>query len=68
MDARTYVEANATGFFTDLKAWLAIPSISADPARRDDVRKSAEWLAARLRDTGFAVPEASAGASGEPRP
>ena len=57
MDARTYVEANATGFFTDLKAWLAIPSISADPARRDDVRKSAEWLAARLRDTGFPVTE-----------
>jgi acetylornithine deacetylase/succinyl-diaminopimelate desuccinylase-like protein len=57
MDARTYVESNATGFFTDLKAWLAIPSISADPARRDDVRKSAEWLAARLRDTGFPVTE-----------
>ncbi len=57
MDAGTYVEANATGFFTDLKAWLAIPSISADPARRDDVRKSAEWLAARLRDTGFPVTE-----------
>jgi len=57
MDARTYVQENASGFFTDLKAWLAIPSISADPARRDDVRRSAEWLAARLRDTGFPVTE-----------
>jgi acetylornithine deacetylase/succinyl-diaminopimelate desuccinylase-like protein len=57
MDARTYVEANASGFFNELKQWLAIPSISADPARRDDVRKSAEWLAARLRATGFPVAE-----------
>jgi acetylornithine deacetylase/succinyl-diaminopimelate desuccinylase-like protein len=57
MDVRTYVEANASGFFTELKEWLAIPSISADPARRDDVRKSADWLAARLRATGFPVAE-----------
>ena len=48
MDARTYVEENASAFFADLKEWLAIPSISADPARRDDVRRSAEWLADRL--------------------
>jgi acetylornithine deacetylase/succinyl-diaminopimelate desuccinylase-like protein len=57
MDARTYVEENASAFFTDLKEWLAIPSVSADPARRDDVRKSAEWLAARLSETGFPVAE-----------
>ena len=71
MDARTYVGANATGFFEDLKTWLAIPSISADPARRDDVRKSAEWLAARLRDTGFPVTEiweTRAGTSGTGQP
>ena len=30
MDARTYVEAHAGGFFADLKEWLAIPSISAE--------------------------------------
>jgi acetylornithine deacetylase/succinyl-diaminopimelate desuccinylase-like protein len=57
MDARSYVEANANRFFEDLKAWLAIPSISADPARRDDVRKSAEWLAAQLQQTGFPITE-----------
>jgi acetylornithine deacetylase/succinyl-diaminopimelate desuccinylase-like protein len=57
MDARSYVEANASGFFGALKEWLAIPSISADPARRDDVRRSAEWLAAHLRETGFPVTE-----------
>ncbi len=57
MDPRTYVEENASAFFVDLKEWLAIPSISADPARRDDVRRSAEWLAAHLRTTGFPVAE-----------
>src|ERR1700761_3792499 len=53
MDPRSYVEEHASAFFEDLKEWLAIPSISADPARRDDVRRSAEWLAAHLRATGF---------------
>jgi len=57
MDPRTYVEENASAFFVDLKEWLAIPSISADPARRDDVRRSAEWLAGQLRTTGFPVAE-----------
>lgn len=57
MDARTYIEENASAFFAELKEWLAIPSISADPARRDDVRKSAGWLAARLSATGFPVTE-----------
>jgi acetylornithine deacetylase/succinyl-diaminopimelate desuccinylase-like protein len=57
MDPRAYVEEHASAFFEDLKEWLAIPSISADPARRDDVRKSAEWLAAHLAATGFPVAE-----------
>ncbi|HYZ54367.1 MAG TPA: M20/M25/M40 family metallo-hydrolase [Streptosporangiaceae bacterium] len=57
MDARSYIEANASGFFGALKEWLAIPSVSAEPARRDDVRGSAEWLAAYLRKTGFPVTE-----------
>jgi acetylornithine deacetylase/succinyl-diaminopimelate desuccinylase-like protein len=57
MDVHDYVEANSGEFFAALKQWLAIPSISADPARRDDVRRSAGWLAARLRGTGFPVAE-----------
>jgi acetylornithine deacetylase/succinyl-diaminopimelate desuccinylase-like protein len=57
MDPRAYVEEHASAFFEELKEWLAIPSISADPARRGDVRKSAEWLAGKLSAIGFPVAE-----------
>ncbi len=45
MDVREYVEAHAAEFSAALREWLAIPSVSADPARHDDVRRSARWLA-----------------------
>ena len=57
MDARDYVEANAAGFFASLKDWLAIPSISADPAHHADVARSADWLAEHLRQAGFPTVE-----------
>ena len=57
MDVRAYVESHAREFIDDLKQWLAIPSISADPAHHGDVRRSAEWLAAHLRTIGFPVAE-----------
>ena len=57
MDVRGYIEANANEYFGALKEWLSIPAISADPARHGDVRRSAEWLVARLRATGFRTAE-----------
>ena len=57
MDVRTYVESSAPEFFATLKQWLAIPSISANPAHHPDVRRSAEWLVAHLAATGFPVAE-----------
>ncbi len=57
MDVRDYVESNAREFTGALKQWLAVPSISADPARHADVRRSAEWLAAHLGAAGFPVAE-----------
>ena len=57
MDARTHINAHAREFIDDLKQWLAIPSISADPIYRQDVRRSAEWLAAHLSSKGFPVAE-----------
>jgi acetylornithine deacetylase/succinyl-diaminopimelate desuccinylase-like protein len=56
MDVRDYIAANAAGFSQALREWLTIPSVSADPARSGDVRKSAGWLADYLRRAGF--PEA----------
>lgn len=50
---REYVEANRELLHADLDAWLRIPSISADPARAGDVRRSAEWLAGAFRRDGF---------------
>jgi hypothetical protein len=45
MDVREYIDRNAPGFFGALRVWLAIPSVSADPSRHGDMRRSAEWLA-----------------------
>jgi len=57
MDVRGYIDEHAAGFFDALRQWVAIPSISADPAHRADVRRSAEWLAGYLRRSGFPVAE-----------
>ena len=67
-EIREYVEGNAAEFFTELKDWLRIPSISGDPDRVADVRASAEWLAAKLRSIGFPTVEVweTAGGSGLP--
>ncbi|MFJ8042965.1 dipeptidase [Kitasatospora sp. NPDC096147] len=54
---RSYIDLHRAEFLSDLADWLRIPSVSADPARAGDVRRSAEWLAAKLRETGFPVVE-----------
>jgi acetylornithine deacetylase/succinyl-diaminopimelate desuccinylase-like protein len=56
-DVRGYIDAHAREFLDALKDWLRIPSISGDPQRAADVRRSAEWLAAHLRQTGFPTVE-----------
>ena len=70
MDVRDYIDSNAREFFDQLKAWLAIPSISADPGHDSDVRSSAQWLAAHLTATGFPTVEiwdtGTASAPGQP--
>jgi acetylornithine deacetylase/succinyl-diaminopimelate desuccinylase-like protein len=56
-NVRAHIDEHAGGFFAALKQWLAIPSISADPARHDDVRRSAQWLAGHLLAAGFPTAE-----------
>ena len=53
MDVRSYIDQNAADFFAALQDWLRIPSISADPARHADVRRSAQWLADQLPGPGL---------------
>ncbi len=38
-----------------LKDWLRIPSVSTDPAYKDDVRRAARWAADHLAESGFEV-------------
>ena len=54
---RAFVQKHHQSLYDDLDAWLRIPSISADPAHADDVRRSADWLVARLRAAGFPTVE-----------
>jgi len=53
-DARiAFIRANHARYLDELAAWIACPSISADPAHAGDVRASAETAAARLRAAGL---------------
>ena len=63
---RSFVESERDAFVVGLLEWLSIPSISADPTHTDDVRRSADWLAAVLRGTGFPVVELWETPSGRP--
>ena len=54
---RAYVLDHVEDLHADLDQWLRIPSVSADPGRAGDVRRSAEWLAAAFRRTGFPTVE-----------
>ncbi|MER6672519.1 dipeptidase [Streptomyces sp. NPDC000983] len=54
---RTYIEQHRAAFLDDLAAWLRIPSVSAQPDHAPDVRRSADWLAAKLTGTGFPTVE-----------
>jgi acetylornithine deacetylase/succinyl-diaminopimelate desuccinylase-like protein len=39
-------------WFDELAEFLRIPSLSADPAYRDDVLRAGEWVCARVREAG----------------
>jgi hypothetical protein len=41
MDVRDHIAASAAVFSRAPREWLAIPSVSADPAQHGDVRVSA---------------------------
>lgn len=48
-----WIDASRERALAELKEFLAIPSISAEPARRGDVQRAAEWVAGRLEAAGM---------------
>ncbi len=48
-----YAKSHAQDFRTQLHELLRIPSVSTLPQRTDDVRRTAEWLAADMRRVGI---------------
>ena len=42
----------AEAWFDELAEFLRIPSISADPAHAEDVKRAGEWVCARIREAG----------------
>ncbi|MFF1693926.1 dipeptidase [Streptomyces sp. NPDC058257] len=54
---RTFIQTHRAAFLDDLAEWLRIPSVSAQPDHGQDVRRSADWLAAQLKETGFPTVE-----------
>ncbi|MEU3556798.1 dipeptidase [Streptomyces fragilis] len=54
---QTYIEQHRASFLEELSQWLRIPSVSAQPEHAGDVRRSADWLAGALKETGFPVVE-----------
>lgn len=54
----SYLEQNRDRFLANLQAALRIPSISAQPAHRDDVKRCAEHIVDHLRAIGMTRAEA----------
>jgi acetylornithine deacetylase/succinyl-diaminopimelate desuccinylase-like protein len=48
-----FINTNRNRYVTELKSFLAIPSISALPERAGDVRRCAEWTADEMRRIGL---------------
>ncbi|HWW85068.1 MAG TPA: dipeptidase [Vicinamibacterales bacterium] len=48
-----YINLNRERYLDELKALLAIPSISALPEHKDDVKRCAEWCADEMRRIGL---------------
>ncbi|MBN6190334.1 M20/M25/M40 family metallo-hydrolase [Aneurinibacillus sp. BA2021] len=48
-----FLHANLDEIVDRLSTWVAIPSVSADPERRQEMDRSARWIAGELRDAGL---------------
>ena len=51
--ALKFAKDNRPRFLNELKELVAIPSVSADSARKPEMKRAAEWLTAKLKKLGF---------------
>jgi acetylornithine deacetylase/succinyl-diaminopimelate desuccinylase-like protein len=52
-NAHEYAQSNAKRFLDQLQDLIRIPSISTDPTRKEDVTRTAQWLAYDMDRIGF---------------
>jgi acetylornithine deacetylase/succinyl-diaminopimelate desuccinylase-like protein len=52
-DVLERIEVEKENYLEELKDYIRIPSISTDPAYRDDVRRASEFLLGKMRDAGL---------------
>ncbi len=48
-----YAHDHQPDFLNELKEFASIPSISTEPANKDDVQRAAQWLVVRLKTLGM---------------
>ena len=53
MNINDYIQVHRDRFLDELKAWLQIPSISANPDYAPQVQAAADYLALRLKEAGL---------------
>jgi acetylornithine deacetylase/succinyl-diaminopimelate desuccinylase-like protein len=56
-DLRRFVDEQMPEMLDRLSEWVRIPSVAGVPERKHHVIRSAKWLAAELRETGFPTTE-----------
>ncbi len=49
----SYLEANRERYLSELKEFIAIPSVSSQPDHAPDMRRCAEWVAGQMRAIGL---------------
>ncbi|NEQ52496.1 MAG: M20/M25/M40 family metallo-hydrolase [Leptolyngbya sp. SIO3F4] len=65
-DVIAHLEQNEKASVERLMDWLRIPSVSTDPAYREDVARAGQWCADRLAEAGFEVEVIPTGTADEP--
>lgn len=64
-EVQQYIESNHTGAVERLKEFLAIPSVSTDPAYKQNVDTAAKWVATFLKDAGMNAQIKPSGKNGQ---